>query len=99
MGAGFGLHRLYTSDGSIDLTESVGQGDVVLTPRGYHGPSAAAPGFDLYCLNVLAGPAEERSMAFSDDPSYGWVRRGWDGQATDERVPMTSAATRLRAKA
>jgi 5-deoxy-glucuronate isomerase len=99
MGAGFGLHRLYTSDGAIDLTESVGQGDIVLTPRGYHGPSAAAPGFDLYCLNVLAGSAEERSMAFSDDPDYGWVREGWGAQAIDERVPMTSALTRLEARA
>jgi 5-deoxy-glucuronate isomerase len=95
VGAGFALHRLYTSDGSIDLTESVGHGDIVLTPRGYHGPSAAAPGFDLYCLNVLAGPADERSMAFSDDPGYRWVRREWEAQAKDERVPITTAATAL----
>ena len=92
LGAGFALHRLYTSDGSIDLTESVGHGDVVLTPRGYHGPSAAAPGYDLYCLNVLAGPAVERSMAFSDDPAYHWVRETWSAQVRDERVPMTTAA-------
>ncbi len=92
LGAGFALHRLYTSDGSIDLTESVGHGDVVLTPRGYHGPSAAAPGYDLYCLNVLGGPADERSMAFSDDPGYRWVRQDWGAQATDARVPMTTAA-------
>lgn len=92
LGAGFALHRLYTSDGSIDLTEAVGHGDVVLTPRGYHGPSAAAPGYDLYCLNVLAGPADERSMAFSDDPSYAWIRGEWGAQAKDERLPLTSAA-------
>ncbi|MDQ3659772.1 MAG: 5-deoxy-glucuronate isomerase [Actinomycetota bacterium] len=96
LGAGFALHRLYTSDGSIDLTESVGHGDVVLTPRGYHGPSAAAPGYDLYCLNVLAGPADERSMAFSDDPSYRWVRQEWSTQASDERVPMTTATDEYR---
>jgi 5-deoxy-glucuronate isomerase len=96
LGSGFALHRLYTSDGSIDLTESVGQGDVVLTPRGYHGPSAAAPGYDLYCLNVLAGPADERSMAFSDDPGYRWVRREWSTQALDERVPMTTAVDEYR---
>ncbi|MFN2489243.1 MAG: 5-deoxy-glucuronate isomerase [Actinomycetota bacterium] len=92
LGAGFALHRLYTSDGSIDLTEAVGHGDIVLTPRGYHGPSAAAPGYDLYCLNVLAGPADERSMAFSDDPTYRRVREEWGAQAKDERVPMTTAA-------
>jgi 5-deoxy-glucuronate isomerase len=102
LGTGFALHRLYTSDRSIDLTESVGHGDVVLTPRGYHGPSAAAPGYDLYCLNVLAGPADERSMAFSDDPAYHWVRQDWAAQAQDERVPMTTAVddhVRLKARA
>ena len=90
IGAGFAFHRLYTSDGAIDLTETVRQGDVMLTPRGYHGPSVAAPGYDLYFLNVLAGPAE-RTMAFSDDPEHHWVRAGWEEQAPDERVPMTSA--------
>ena len=29
--------------------------DVVLVPRGYH-PVSAAHGFDLYYLNVMAGP-------------------------------------------
>jgi 5-deoxy-glucuronate isomerase len=91
MGSGFALHRLYTKDGAIDLTESVGHGDVVLVPRGYHGPSVAAPGYDLYCLNVLAGPADDRSMAFTDDPNYHWVRDAWGAQAKDERVPMSSA--------
>jgi len=87
--AGFGFHRLYTSDGEIDLTETVAHGDVVLVPRGYHGPSVAAPGYDMYYLNVLAGPAEERTMAFCDDPAHAWVRAGWKGQAADRRVPMT----------
>ncbi|CAN5516424.1 5-deoxy-glucuronate isomerase [soil metagenome] len=91
VGTGFGLHRLYTSDGEIDLTEAVGHGDVVLIPRGYHGPSVAAPGYDMYYLNVLAGPHGARSMAFSDDPEHHWVRATWDAQDKDPRLPLTTA--------
>ena len=90
--AGFGLHRLYTADGEIDLTETVRTGDVVLIPRGYHGPSVAAPGYPMYYLNVLAGPAEERTMAFCDDPAHAWVRSSWAGQPPDPRLPLCTAA-------
>lgn len=91
VGAGFGLQRLYTEDGIINLTESVGHMDVVLIPRGYHGPSAAAPGYDLYYLNVLAGRGEERSMGFRDDPAHHWVRAAWDTPDKDPRLPLTTA--------
>ena len=37
-------------------------------PHGYHGPSMAAPGYDLYYLNVMAGPGE-RAWRFTDDPA------------------------------
>lgn len=86
MGEGFALLRLYTADGDIDLCEQVRHGDVVLIPRGYHGPSVTAPGYDLYHLNVLAGPAAERSMTFCDDPAHAWVRQSWEGQAVDPRL-------------
>ncbi|WP_345681488.1 5-deoxy-glucuronate isomerase, partial [Streptosporangium roseum] len=66
-------------------------GDVVLVPHGYHGPSMAAPGYDLYYLNVLAGPAPQRSMAFCDDPRHAWIRSSWAEQAVDPRLPMTKA--------
>ena len=62
---------------------------MVLVPDGYHGPSMAAPGYDLYYLNVLAGPAGERSMAFCDDPRHAWIRSSWAGQ--DDR-PATAAS-------
>jgi 5-deoxy-glucuronate isomerase len=90
VGAGFGLHRLYTNDGAIDLTESVSHGDAVLIPRGYHGPSVAPPGYDMYYLNVLAGP-DERRMAVRDDPDHHWVRDSWREQPKDERLPMITA--------
>ncbi|MGH9066388.1 MAG: 5-deoxy-glucuronate isomerase, partial [Acidimicrobiales bacterium] len=85
---GFAVQRLYTGDGEIDLCEPVGTGDVVLIPRGYHGPSMAAPGYDLYYLNVLAGPGEERTMAFCDDPAHHWVRRTWGSEDPDPRLPL-----------
>jgi 5-deoxy-glucuronate isomerase len=93
---GFGFHRTYTSDGSIDESACVRDGDAFLVPRGYHGPSVAAPDHPLYYLNVLAGPGAERTMAFCDDPQHAWIREGWAGQATDPRVPMTSAHEKNR---
>jgi 5-deoxy-glucuronate isomerase len=88
MGEGFAMFRVYTPSEDIDLCEQVDHGDVVLVPRGYHGPSVAAPGYDLYHLNVLGGPAAERTMAFCDDPQHQWVRETWTHQAVDPRLPM-----------
>jgi 5-deoxy-glucuronate isomerase len=88
---GFGLHRLYTADGAIDENVAVRDGDVFLVPRGYHGPCVAAPGYPMYYLNVLAGSAPRRSMAFCDDPAHHWVRDSWTGIPADPRCPMTSA--------
>ena len=88
---GLGYQRVYSSgpDRQIDLLAEVGSGDVVLVPYGYHGPSMAAPGYDLYYLNVMAGPGE-RVWRFCDDPAHGWVRGTWNGTAVDPRLPMTS---------
>jgi 5-deoxy-glucuronate isomerase len=88
---GLALHRTYTADRSIDATVTIADGDMFLVPRGYHGPCVAAPGYPLYYLNVMAGPAEERLMAIADDPRHGWIRDSWVGQATDPRCPMTTA--------
>jgi 5-deoxy-glucuronate isomerase len=65
--------------GQIDILREVTAGDVVLIPYGYHGPSMAMPGYDLYYLNVLAGAARgpHRSMSFTDDPQHAWVRDTW----------------------
>ncbi|WP_019930080.1 5-deoxy-glucuronate isomerase [Nocardia sp. BMG111209] len=93
---GFGLHRTYTADGSLDENVAVRDGDVFLIPRGYHGPCVAAPGYPMYYLNVLAGPAPQRSMAFCDDPAHGWVRDSWAGVPADPRCPVTGSAGRVR---
>jgi 5-deoxy-glucuronate isomerase len=62
-------------------------------PHGYHGPSMAAPGYDLYYLNVMAGPGE-RAWRFTDDPDHAWIRATWEDQELDERLPMTAAVKR-----
>jgi len=88
---GYGLHRTYTDDGTIDATVTVRDGDVFLVPRGYHGPCVAPPGYPMYYLNVMAGPAPGRTFAFADDPPHHWIRATWEGMATDVRVPLTGA--------
>ena len=92
-GTGLAYQRVYSSgpDREIDVLAEVRSGDAVLVPHGYHGPSMAAPGHHLYYLNVLAGPAAERSMAFSDDPVHGWIRDSWESEQVDPRLPLTSA--------
>jgi 5-deoxy-glucuronate isomerase len=67
---GFALQRVYTADGSLDETVAVRDGDVVLVPRGYHTVSAP-PGYDLYYLNVMAGPT--RAWAVANDPDHEWT--------------------------
>jgi 5-deoxy-glucuronate isomerase len=67
---GFALQRVYTDDRSLDETLAVRDGDVVLVPKGYH-PVSAAPGYDLYYLNVMAGPARE--WRFKNDPDHEWL--------------------------
>jgi 5-deoxy-glucuronate isomerase len=89
---GFGIHRTYTPDRAVDDTIVVHDQDAYLIPRGYHGPCIAAPGHDLYYLNVLAGPGAP-SLAFSDDPAHHWLRAAWETMERDPRVPMTGAPT------
>jgi 5-deoxy-glucuronate isomerase len=92
-GAGVGYQRVYgTTDRPIDLLAEVRSGDVVLVPHGWHGPAMAAPGYDLYYLNVMAGPGVERVWATCDDPAHAWVRDTWASQEVDPRLPMTSSA-------
>jgi 5-deoxy-glucuronate isomerase len=88
--AGFGLHRTYTTDGQIDATVTVRDGDVFLIPRGYHGPCVAAPGHPMYYLNVMAGPAE-RAWRICLDPTHEWLAAHLSQQGPDPRCPMTSA--------
>ncbi len=66
---GFAVQLVYTDDRSLDEAIQVRDGDVVLVPRGYH-PVAAGPGYDLYYLNVMAGP--RRRWLTTTDPDHRW---------------------------
>jgi len=66
---GFGVQLVYTVDRSLNKSVQVRDGDVVLVPRGYH-PVAAAAGYDLYYLNVMAGPV--RRWCITTDPDHRW---------------------------
>lgn len=81
---GFAYQRVY--DG-MELLAEVRSGNRIEMPRGYHGPSMAAPGYDLYYLNVMAGPVREWN--FVDDPDHAWIRDSWAEQEMDPRLPMT----------
>jgi 5-deoxy-glucuronate isomerase len=98
-GSGFAFQRVYGSGPGreIDVCAEVRSGDVVVMPHGYHGPSMAAPGYDLYYLNVMAGVGE-RAWRFTDDPAHAWVRATWEDQGLDPRLPMTTAPSRLGAR-
>jgi 5-deoxy-glucuronate isomerase len=87
----FGSFATYSSSaGEIETRTLVRTGDVALVPYGYHGPAAAAPEYDLYYLNVMAGP--ERAWLFSDDPRQAWIRSRWSGSDTDPRLPYGRVA-------
>ena len=89
-GDGPAYQRVYSPEPGreIDLLEQVGTGDVVLIPHGYHGPSMAAPGYDLYYLNVMGGSGERR-WRYTDDPELSWIRDTWASQPLDARLPLS----------
>jgi len=70
---GFAMQRVYTDDRSLDETMAVEDGDVTLVPRGYH-PVAAVHGYDVYYLNVMAGP--KRIWKFHNAPEHEWLFTG-----------------------
>ncbi len=67
---GYGHQRVFTEDGEIDETYSFFDHDVVLVPKGHH-PVGAPYGYDLYYLNVMAGPS--RSWRFKNHPDHAWI--------------------------
>jgi 5-deoxy-glucuronate isomerase len=89
-----GYQRVYGSPGKpVDVLAEVRTGDLVLVPHGWHGPSMAVPGYDMYYLNVMAGPGERRWL-ICDDPAHAWIRETWADQDIDPRLPLRGAATR-----
>ncbi len=67
---GFGIQRVYTDDLQLNETMAVADGDVVLVPKGHH-PCGAPYGFEMYYLNVMAGPL--RKWRFVAAPQVQWI--------------------------
>ena len=67
---GFVFQRVYTDARDLDESNAVEDHDVVLVPRGYH-PVVAPHAYDLYYLNVMAGP--NRFWVFRNDPVHEWM--------------------------
>ncbi|MEU3722781.1 5-deoxy-glucuronate isomerase [Streptomyces sp. NPDC031705] len=86
---GVGYQRVTPSPaGKTDVLAEVRTGDTVLIPDGWHGPSIAAPGHDMYYLNVMAGPDAAREWLIRDHPDHAWIRGTWPGQDVDPRLPF-----------
>ena len=74
---GFAFQRVYTDkreDGTreLDVSMALEDGDVTLVPKGYH-PCSACHGYDLYYLNVMAGPV--RTWKFHNAPEHEWLMK------------------------
>ena len=67
---GFAFQRVYTDDRSLDEAMVIEDGNVVLVPKGYH-PTATCHGYDLYYLNVMAGPV--RTWKFHNATEHEWL--------------------------
>jgi len=67
---GYGIQRVFTEDGSLDETIAVSNHDVVLVPKGHH-PCGVPYGYEMYYLNVMAGPL--RKWRFANHPDHDWI--------------------------
>lgn len=85
-----GYARVYSTDPArpIDVNTEVRSGDSLFIPHGWHGPAAAAPGYHMYYLNVMAGPGE-RAWLVTNDPCHSWIPETMSGQNIDPRLPLT----------
>jgi 5-deoxy-glucuronate isomerase len=77
---GFAFQGIYTKNspspsgggqgGGLNVSIRARHEDLVLVPRGYHVVSAA-PGYDCYYLNAMAGAVRE--WLFTTDPDHEWL--------------------------
>ncbi|MEM7241887.1 MAG: 5-deoxy-glucuronate isomerase [Pseudomonadota bacterium] len=80
-GDGWGVQRVFTDDLGLNETMAVYDRDLVLVPEGYH-PCAAPYGYEMYYLNVMAGPL--RKWRFQNDPRVDWLFRRDGGKMPGE---------------
>ncbi|RZT66479.1 5-deoxyglucuronate isomerase [Microcella alkaliphila] len=84
---GWAIQRAYSPERGFELAEPVYDGDICTLPWAYH-TTVAAHGHDLYYLNVLAGPAPERTLQAFQDPALAPLQNAWPTLGTDVRVPF-----------
>ena len=68
---GFVIQWVYTDDFKLNEVYVLRDNDLVVIPRGYH-PVAAAPGYRVYYLWILAG--NNRLLRPKDDPKHKWIK-------------------------
>lgn len=72
----------------LNIMTEVHPGDTVLIPYGWHGPSIAAPGYDLYYLNVMGGGGQrDWKVTIREDQT--WINQALQNQPRNDRLPMT----------
>ncbi len=71
-GQGFGIQVMYNDDMTLKESYIVRDGDSIAIKEGYH-PVAAAPGYSVYYLWVMAGNSGRR-LTPCDDPKHAWVK-------------------------
>lgn len=85
--SGWAFQRAYSPERDFELVETVRDGDICTLPWAYH-TTVAAHGHDLYYLNVLAGPAPERTLQAFQDPALAALQNRWPELGPDSRVPF-----------
>lgn len=84
---GWALQRVYSPERDFELAQAVRDGDLLLIPWGYH-TTVAAHGHDLYYLNILAGPAPQRTLQAFQDPCLRPTQDDWPAAGLDNRLPL-----------
>ncbi|MCF6097475.1 5-deoxy-glucuronate isomerase [Thermovorax subterraneus] len=70
---GFGVQVIYNDDLSVREAYMIKDGDTVIIKEGYH-PVAAAPGFNVYYLWVMAGPYGRKLTPRDDEKLVGAMK-------------------------
>jgi 5-deoxy-glucuronate isomerase len=69
----------------IEIEQEVRSGDLIIIPFGWHGPCMTPPGYDMYYLNIMAGPGA-RDWAVTVQPKDAWVNDELAKQQPDPRL-------------
>ena len=90
---GWAIHRNYSPEDNYDEALIARDGELILSPRGYH-PVAAAPGSNVYYLNFMAGEAQGKARTTPpvDEPAWGWMRQDWSGKPLRLPIEQRSAS-------